>query len=56
MDGDEILLAPGPYNLGTATVTILDAISMHPQAAGTRPVISGTKPAILQVDGAATVS
>ncbi len=55
VDGDEVVLFPGPYNVAAATLTVSDAITIRPRDAGTRPVISGTDDTVLSLNDDATV-
>ncbi len=64
VNGDEVIVAPGTYNLGTGTVTVADDIDLHGPAGGPKPKITTASTTastgavtILQFPGAnATVS
>lgn len=55
LDNDVILLLPGTYNLGTGSVSVTDAITIKPRDARTRPVITGTGNALMNVSDGATI-
>jgi hypothetical protein len=51
-NGDEVIVLPGSYDLGTSTLTIGDSITVRGQGPGQRPLISGTAtgfPALVEV-------
>jgi hypothetical protein len=56
VDGDEVVLMPGPYDTGNAGLTVGDAITVRPQDSQSRELITGTQASMMQVDDAATVS
>ena len=55
VDNDVVLLLPGTYNLGAASVNIADAITVKPRDAGTRPVIAGTANTVIALTDDATI-
>lgn len=55
VNGDEIRLLPGTYDIAGATLSAADAITIHARDPGTRPTITGTDENVLTVSGAATV-
>ena len=52
VNGDEVIVLPGTYDLGTSSLTIGDSITVRGQGPGQRPLISGAAtgfPALVEV-------
>jgi hypothetical protein len=54
MAGDTVLLLPGSYSLGGATLTV-GAITVQPRDSGTRPTIDGTGGTVVAVGAGGTL-
>ena len=48
-DGDEVVLLPGAYDVGTPQLQVSAAISVHGQGGGPRPTLTGTPSTILRL-------
>jgi hypothetical protein len=55
VDGDQVLLLPGDYDIGTTALNVVDAITIRPRDAGTRPLVQSTGTTAMLVQDAATV-
>ena len=50
-DGDEVIVLPGTYDLGTSTLTINDRITVRGPDPGQRPLITGVGNNTVDADG-----
>lgn len=54
-NGDEVVLLPGPYDLGTATLSVTHGITIRPRDAGSRLTITGAATTIMVSVSAAAI-